>query len=132
MYEGGCACGALRYESKLAPTESGYCHCRLCQRSSAAPALAFASFPAHSFRYVTGTPALYASSHHGHREFCRECGTQIAYRDNGEAQTVDVNAASLDDPSIITPEYHIWCSSQIAWFDVADTLPRYPEGKKEA
>ena len=33
-----------------------FCHCRICQRSTGAPAPAYASFPIDLFRYVTGTP----------------------------------------------------------------------------
>ena len=128
-YVGGCACGSLRYESKAAPLDAGYCHCRLCQTTSAAPALVFASFPVDAFRYMSGTPAIYISSPHGSREFCASCGTQIAYRDVDGAVTVDVNAASLDDPASVTPEYHIWCENRIPWFDTADDLPRYDRGK---
>jgi hypothetical protein len=130
-YVGGCCCGALRYECSSPPSECGYCHCRLCQRTSAAPALVFASFPVEDFRYSSGTPAIYCSSAHGNREFCSTCGTQITYRDVQGAISVDVNVGSLDDPSAVSPEYHIWCQSQIAWFDTADTLPRYDERKPD-
>ncbi len=34
---GGCLCGAVRYESEEPPTDSNYCHCRICQRTSGAP-----------------------------------------------------------------------------------------------
>lgn len=131
-FDGGCACGLLRYRSELAPLESGFCHCRLCQRTTAAPVAAFASFPVRSFRYVQGEPMIYASSSHGHREFCAACGTQIAYRDAEAAVTVDVNTASLDDPAAISPQFHIWCDSQISWLHLQDDLPRYPQSKPRA
>lgn len=130
-YVGGCCCGALRYECDSPPLESGYCHCRLCQRTSAAPALVFASFRVEDFRYTADEPCIYHSSEHGVREFCSACGTQIAYREARRAITVDVNAGSLDDPSLITPEYHIWCRSRIPWFEIADALPRYEKGKPD-
>ena len=124
-YLGGCCCGALRYESNSAPVECGYCHCRTCQKTSAAPALIFASFPVDDFNYSSGTATIYRSSDHGNRELCSLCGTQIAFRESGSATTVDVNVGSLDDPSITVPDHHIWCQSQIPWFDTSDTLPRY-------
>jgi len=130
-YVGGCACGALRYESVSAPLESGYCHCRLCQRTSAAPVLVFASFSVAGFRYTNGAPTIYHSSEHGTRELCPTCGTQIAYREAEGADTVDVNAGSLDDPTTITPTHHIWCSSRIPWFETADSFPRFDEGKPD-
>ena len=128
-YNGGCCCGALRYVSKLPPLECGYCHCVICQKTSAAPALVFASFPINEFRYTRGTPAIYHSSEHGNREFCSLCGTQIAFREADDAETVDVNVGSLDDPLMVSPEYHIWCQSRVSWFETADSLPEYQKGK---
>lgn len=126
---GGCACGAIRYETLSPPIESGYCHCRLCQRTSAAPVLVFSSFSVDDFHYTLGEATVYHSTEHGTREICVLCGTQIAFRDASDAQTVDVNVGSLDDPSSIVPEYHVWCSSRIPWFDTADSLPRFDKGK---
>jgi hypothetical protein len=128
-YNGGCCCGALRYVSKLPPLECGYCHCVICQKTSAAPALVFASFPINEFRYTRGTPAIYHSSEHGNREFCSLCGTQIAFREAEDAETVDANVGSLDDPLMVSPEYHIWCQSRVSWFKTADSLPEYQKGK---
>ena len=128
-YNGGCCCGALRYVSNLPPLECGYCHCVICQKTSAAPALVFASFPINEFRYTRGTPAIYHSSEHGNREFCSLCGTQIAFREADDAETVDVNVGSLDDPLMVSPEYHIWCQSRVSWFETADSLPEYQQGK---
>ncbi len=130
-YVGGCCCGALRYMSNSAPLECGYCHCRLCQKTSAAPALVYASFPVSEFRYSSGRPAIYPSSAHGNREFCSLCGTQVAFRDAEDAETVDVNVGSLDDPSQVSPKFHIWCQSRISWFVTADSLPEYQKGKPD-
>jgi hypothetical protein len=130
-YVGGCFCGALRYTSSVPPIECGYCHCLICQKTSASPALVFASFPSQDFRYTSGEPTIYSSSEHGNRELCSTCGTQIAFRETEPAKTVDVNVGSLDDPSVVLPEYHIWCQSRISWFDAADGLPKYQKGKPD-
>lgn len=128
-YAGGCDCGSVRYESAMPPLESGYCHCRICQSTTGAPVLAFASFPVGGFQYVRENPTVYSSSKKGTRELCARCGTQIAYRDAHDAVAVDVNVATLDDPSEISPQYHIWCESRISWFDIDDSLPRYQQAK---
>lgn len=93
--------------------------------------LAWASYPVNRFSYTQGQPEQYATSAHGHREFCRRCGTQIAYRDSNGARTVEINVGSLDDCESIRPRYHIWCKSRIPWFDVADDLPRFPGPKPD-
>jgi hypothetical protein len=131
-FDGGCLCGELRYTARRSPIDAGYCHCRLCQRSSGAPALAWASFPERAVVYVKGAPSIYRSSSHGQREFCGACGCQIAYRESEDATTVDVNLATLDDPGALRPEYHVWTMSRIPWFDVADDLPRYADAGPDA
>ncbi len=130
-YTGGCCCGALRYESEVPPVECGYCHCLTCQKTTAAPVLVFASFPTSTFRYTVGEPTIFSSSSHGNRELCSSCGTQIAYREAGDAATVDINVGGLDDTLSVSPEYHIWCQSRIAWFETADSLPEYQQGKPD-
>ncbi len=130
-YEGGCLCGTIRYLSTADEVDAGYCHCKLCRRSTGAPVLAWASFPVEAFAYTSHVPAIYQSSTHGQREFCNRCGTQIAYRDSGSASMVDVNIGSLDHGDQIRPRCHIWFRSHIEWFDTDDDLPRYDEDKPE-
>jgi len=123
---GGCLCGELRYEAH-SPIDAGYCHCRLCQRSSGAPVLAWVSFPSANFSFSQGKSRGYQSSPRGLREFCASCGTQISFRDSTTPLRVDVNIASLDDPASIEPEYHIWVESRIPWLHIEDDLPRYTD-----
>ncbi len=123
--EGGCLCGAIRYRLHLEPLDAGYCHCRLCQRASGAPVLAWLTAPLRGFSYTKGRPAVYRSSDHAQREFCGSCGTHIAFRRTNAPKTVDVTLASLSDPSRITPQYHIWLQSKIRWLETGDSLPRH-------
>ena len=125
---GGCLCGDIRYQTNERPIDAGYCHCRLCQRSSGAPVLAWVSINVAGVEFTKAEPESYRSSEHGMRLFCRRCGTQIAFKQVDKPSSIDVNIGSLDDPSKVTPEYHIWTQSRIPWFDVADDLPRYDDG----
>jgi len=125
-YAGGCLCGALRYNSNAGPLETGYCHCRMCQKLSGAAALPWVSFSTDSFAYAEGSPKIYISSSWGRREFCAECGSQIAFRTTDTDETVEINIGTLDDPEAAIPQSHVWCSSQVSWFDTKDGLPRYP------
>ncbi len=123
--KGGCLCGAVRYQIAEPLVDAGYCHCRLCQRSSGAPVLAWLTVLVDSFAYLQGDPAIYQSSLQSQREFCRNCGTQLIFRQSHHPRTLDVTLASLDDPSLVQPEYHIWHQSRIDWFEISDVLPRY-------
>jgi hypothetical protein len=125
--EGGCLCGEIRYRVSGEIIDAGYCHCRICQRASGAPVVAWLTVPAGSFSYLMGTPSVYRSSAQSQREFCGGCGTQLLFRRIQSPETVDVTIASIDDPSQIEPGYHIWRESRIRWFETADTLPRYDD-----
>jgi hypothetical protein len=125
-FQGGCFCGGLRYAAQAEPLWSGYCHCRMCQRTTGAPVLAWASFAVESFGYLKGSPAIYRSSAAGQREFCPTCGTQIAFRQD-DAPTLEINLGSLDEPASIEPRVHIFTASRIPWFETADALPRFED-----
>ena len=127
MLEGGCLCGAVTYAVSGPPLDAGYCHCRLCQRSSGAPVLAWMTVQAADFTYTRGTAAVFFSSAQSQREFCGACGTQLAFRRRVDARTVDVTLASLDTPTRVLPEYHIWRQSRLPWFETADDLPRHAD-----
>lgn len=124
--EGGCLCGAVRYRVEAGEADSGYCHCRMCQKSSGAPVMAWFSVPVARFAFTKGKPKIYRSSNHAQREFCGDCGTPILFRsDKGE--TTDISSPTLDDPTRAPPRYHIWRMSRIAWFETADNLPRFED-----
>jgi len=102
----------------------------MCQKLSGAAVLPWISFETAIFSYTEGSPKIYASSERGQREFCAECGSQIGFRTTDNHATVEINVGTLDDPESVMPQYHIWCDSQISWFDTTDDLPRYPESSE--
>ncbi len=130
---GGCACGQVRYELRSDPSDVGYCHCRLCQRTTGAPVVVWATVPLRSFVVTDGEHVLrtYPSTPSGWRQFCCLCGTQLAMQVAHEPDTVDVTVASLDEPAALPPTNHILDASRIPWLTLADDLPRHP-GKRGA
>lgn len=125
MITGGCACGAIRYRLASVPFDSGYCHCKICQRSAGAPVLAFATVPLGDFIIERGEPRRRRSSDFGERWFCPDCGTQLAMHVDHQPDTIDFTLGPLDDTSRFAPSFHIWCASRIGWLEIADGLPRY-------
>ncbi|MBI2800303.1 MAG: GFA family protein [Gammaproteobacteria bacterium] len=124
---GGCLCGGLRYLVSGPPIDAGFCHCRMCQRATGAPTVAWGTVPVAAFRYSKGSPAIYPSSMRYQREFCAMCGTSIVFRGQRAPRFVDFTLASLDTPTAIEPEYHIWRMSRIPWFETTDNLPRHAD-----
>jgi hypothetical protein len=130
--EGGCLCGRVRYRIDGAPRDAGYCHCRMCQRAAGAPVVAWLTMDSAGFAWSAGAPAVYRSSAAAERLFCPRCGTQLGFREIAAPGLLDVTLASLDDPAAVPPDHHIWISSQIAWLEIADDLPRHLEGGPDA
>jgi len=126
MIRGGCYCGRNRYEVDSV-FDVAYCHCTICRRISGAPVYAGVVTPKTDFRVVAGQPASFASSDHGTRWFCSTCGTQL-YRTDARNDYVDVAIGTLDEPEAVAPKIHQWTGSKLAWFEIADDLPRVTDG----
>src|SRR5688500_8907504 len=92
---GGCACGAVRYSLASHPFDTGWCHCRICQQSSAAPALVFSTVPVGDFRFEKGSESLktFVSTSFGQRRFCGECGTLLTMQVEHQSDTIDFTVA---------------------------------------
>src|SRR5437868_4033910 len=76
---GGCQCGAVRYALLAAPDELCVCHCRMCQKASGGPVMAYARVGKHALRWTRGRPAAFRSSNLVERQFCSVCGTPLTY-----------------------------------------------------
>ena len=127
-YEGGCQCGAVRYVSTQPPSSTGYCHCRICQRTTGAPFAVGVFFPRDAFRFVRGEPKLYQSSPGVERGFCGRCGSRLTYQSIG-ADWISVEVGSLDQPDRAPPAYHTGIESQVSWLSIDDHLPRARTGE---
>ncbi len=117
----------VRYELRSEPFDAGWCHCRICQLNSGAPAMMFASVPAGDMVFTSGEEQVrrFKSSSFGHRLFCGACGTPIAMQVDHQPETIDFSVSTLDEPGALTPGFHIFYASRIPWFETADDLPRH-------
>jgi hypothetical protein len=129
-HQGGCHCGAVRYEVSGEPQHVALCHCADCRKSAGAPMVAWAAFAEAEFALRQGELTTFNSSGTAMRSFCPKCGTGIAYR-NAEylPGIVDIQSATLDDPDALPAGAHIQTAERIGWMGSAHSLPefeRYP------
>lgn len=132
---GGCLCGAVRYESKEAPTEGFYCHCRICQKQFGGLFGAFVRIPRLSLSFTKGQPKYYRSSEVARRGFCPECGSPLAFVYDGNSDFW-ITAGSLDHPedwpltheASWGPITHGFVDRKIPWLRISDALPQRTSG----
>jgi hypothetical protein len=130
--EGGCRCGAVRYEVTGDPVYVALCHCTDCRKSAGAPMVSWSAFAEGDVSVTAGAPRDYASSEHATRSFCAVCGTGLFYRNPAVLPgLIDIQAATLDDPEALPPHIHVQTAEQLNWMHGIDALPafeRYPSG----
>ena len=125
-HQGGCQCGAVRYEVSGEPQHVALCHCSDCRKSSGAPMVAWAAFTEDQFTLLAGEPKTFNSSGTAMRSFCGDCGSGLIDR-NAEflPGIVDIQSATLDDPNALPPQVHIQTAEQVHWMEGADALPKF-------
>ena len=127
---GGCQCGAVRYEINGAPQHVALCHCVDCRKSAGAPMVAWAAFAEAEFTLLQGELTTFNSSGQSMRSFCPKCGTGIVYRNQEYLPgIIDIQSATLDDPDALPAGAHIQVAERIGWMAEAHGLPefqRYP------
>ena len=110
MLQGGCHCGAVRYEMSEQVKHSSLCHCRDCRVCAGAPVVAWAAVEKEGLR-IEGQPRTYRSA-------------EVAL-----PGLVDVQIATLDDPDALPVQLHVQVAERIGWMKAAHALPqfeRYP------
>ena len=129
MLTGGCHCGAVRYEVSGEPMHHALCHCEDCRRHAGAPMVGWALVNRADLE-MSGTPKIYASSEHGRRHFCADCGTGLFYTNEAVFPgQIDVQTGTLDDPDLIPAAAQIQVAERIGWMEKLDEMPsfaRYP------
>ena len=125
MPKGQCHCGAVRYEMSDRTIHQALCHCTDCRRHSGAPMVAWGLVEKGDLK-IEGETKEYASSEHGRRHFCPQCGTALFYTNEQVFPgQVDVQTATLDDPDSIVPQAQIQMAERIGWMDKLDSMPRF-------
>jgi hypothetical protein len=125
MTEGQCHCGAVHYELSGDPGHNSLCHCSDCRRHAGAPMVGWAGYPSEALT-VEGETKVYASSEHGRRHFCPECGTGLFYYNEVALPgIVDVQTATFDDPGANPPQLHVQFAERLGWMDEVDRLPKF-------
>ena len=128
-FEGGCYCGALRYEATGDPMFKGQCHCRECQYISGGSPNVLMALPETGFSYTKGAPKEFRRSDLETpvtREFCADCGTHILARPPSLPGTVVLKVGTLDDPAAFgEPQMAIFTIDKQSFHHVPDGISAF-------
>ena len=127
MPSGRCACGAVEYKLASEPFDTGWCHCRVCQRVSGSAGMAFTTVPIDDFQLTRGAEFVgkFASTSFGERSFCCACGSPLTIHVSHQPSEIDVAVGTLLDPDRVRPEFHLYVGDAPCWANLDDGLPRF-------
>lgn len=112
IIQGGCLCGAVRYEASGEPYNVTHCHCADCRRSSGAAFVTWVSFKRRDLAFTQGNPREFAWANRS-RSFCARCGTPLTFTAEPNADEIDVTVCSFDNPNAVSPADHTWTEDRL-------------------
>ena len=129
LYQGGCACGALRYEVSGPPVFQNHCQCRDCQQRSGTGHGSYLTFTGRERVKLTGeakgwdivADSGYVKTH----SFCPTCGTPVFLTFAAMPDLFTVHAASLDDPGNFAPQVVTYTKRGHAWDQLDPALTKF-------
>lgn len=128
---GGCLCGAVRYESDAEPAMVAVCHCTTCQKNTGSAFSLNLGMPEKSVTITGDTLSTYedrtgASGKPFLRSFCSRCGSPVSAHGAGSPGLIIIKAGTLDDPSWVEPNAHIWCAEKQSWVVIEEGSAQIP------
>ena len=126
-FEGGCACGEVRYRLTSRPMFNHCCHCTDCQRQTGSAFVLNALIETDRIEILKGAPkptAMPTDSGRPHDIWrCPTCLTAV-WSDYGRRPALRfVRMGTLDDPSALSPDVHIFTRSKLPWVGLPADVP---------
>lgn len=124
VYEGGCACGAVRYKMESGPLIVHCCHCTWCQRQNGSAFAVNALIEADRVQLLQGeivdveVPSPSGANQRISR--CHNCQVAVwsyylvMFGGIGELVRF-IRVGTLDDPGRLPPDIHIFTASKQPW-----------------
>jgi hypothetical protein len=126
--EGGCACGAVRYRLTSAPLFVHCCHCLNCQRQTGSAFVINALIETDRVEILAGEPQpVDVPRDDGSMQTVWRCPScQVAvYSKYTSPRVRFVRVGTLDDPSALEPDVHIFTKSRVPWVQIPDGVPAF-------
>jgi hypothetical protein len=126
--EGGCTCGAVRYRLASDPLFTHCCHCLNCQRQTGSAFVINLLIETDRVEVLAGDPQpVDAPRDDGSPQRIFRCPIcQVAvFSEYTRPEFRFVRAGTLDDPSGVVPDVHIFTRSKVNWVTLPDSTPAF-------
>ena len=127
--EGGCACGDVRYRLQSAPMFVHCCHCLNCQKHTGSAFVINLLIEASRVERLAGEPEPVEMPPNGgtpNRIFrCPACRVAVWSVYGGREAVLFVRGGTLDRPSAVAPDVHIYTRSKLPWVRLAESTPAF-------
>ena len=124
--KGGCACGEVRYRLTSDPLFTHCCHCLNCQRQTGSAFVINLLIETDRVELLAGAPQpVDVPRDDGSMQTVFRCPTcQVAvYSEYTHPGVRFVRGGTLDDPSGVSPDVHIFTRSKLGWVMLPDSVP---------
>jgi len=124
--DGGCSCGAVRYRLASEPMFVHCCHCLSCQRQTGSAFVINLLIEADRVELLAGQPwPVDVPRDDGSAQRIYRCpGCQVAvYSEYGRPEVRFVRGGTLDEPSSVAPDVHIFTRSKLPWVTLPEDVP---------
>ena len=128
--EGGCSCGAVRYRLTSEPLFTHCCHCLNCQRQTGSAFVINLLIEADRVELLAGDPQpVDVPRDDGSVQRIYRCPTcKVAvFSEYGRPEVRFVRGGTLDQPSGISPDVHIYTRSKLSWVTLPEKAPAFEE-----
>ena len=128
-FEGRCACGGVRYRLTSAPMFTHCCHCLDCQRQTGSAFVLNALIETDRIEVLAQAPvpvSVPTDSGGPHDVYrCSACQTAV-WSDYGRRPGLRfVRVGTLEDPSAVPPDVHIFTRSKQPWVGLPPEVPAF-------
>jgi hypothetical protein len=128
-YIGRCACGEVTYRLTSEPMFTNCCHCRDCQRETGSAFAINAVIEADRVEILSGEPVvvtLPTNSGRPHDVYrCAKCQTALWSDYGRRGYLYFVRVGTLEDPTQIRPDAHIYTRSKQPWVGLPADVPAF-------
>jgi hypothetical protein len=128
-FSGRCSCSAVKYRLMSGPMFVHCCHCLDCQRQTGSAFVLNALIEADRVELLAGQTRAYPQPtdsgrpHVIHR--CAACGTAMWSTYGGREEVRFVRVGTLNDPSALKPDVHIFTRSKQPWVQLPSGVPAF-------